>query len=47
MMRQVLVLHEIEGYEHGEIAALLGIAEGTSKAHLHHARRRLREVLSA
>jgi RNA polymerase sigma-70 factor (ECF subfamily) len=46
MMRQVLVLYDIEGYEHGEIARLLGVAEGTSKAHLHHARRRLREALN-
>ncbi len=46
MMRQVLVLYDIEGYEHGEIAGLMGIAEGTSKAHLHHARRKLREALS-
>ena len=46
MMRQVLVLHDLEGYEHGEIARLLGIAEGTSKAHLHHARRKLREALN-
>ncbi len=45
MMRQVLVLHDIEGFEHGEVATLLGIAPGTSKAHLHHARRKLREAL--
>jgi RNA polymerase sigma-70 factor (ECF subfamily) len=45
MMRQVLVLHDIEGYEHAEVAAMLGIAQGTSKAHLHHARRKLREAL--
>ncbi len=45
MARQVLVLHELEGYEHGEIAAMLGIAEGTSKAHLFRARRILRETL--
>ena len=47
MMRQVLVLHDLEGYEHGEIARLLGVAEGTSKSHLHHARRKLREALNA
>ena len=45
MARQVLVLHDLEGYEHREIGALLGIAEGTSKAHLFRARRLLREVL--
>lgn len=45
MARQVLVLHDIEGYEHREIAGLLGIADGTSKAHLFRARRILREAL--
>jgi RNA polymerase sigma factor (sigma-70 family) len=43
--RAVLVLHEIEGYRHAEIAALMGIATGTSKAHLHRARRLLQEML--
>jgi RNA polymerase sigma-70 factor (ECF subfamily) len=43
--RRVFVLHDVEGYGHGEIARLLGIAEGTSKAHLHRARRHLREAL--
>ena len=46
MARQVLVLFDIEGYEHREIGAQLGIAEGTSKAHLFRARRLLRETLS-
>lgn len=44
--RLVFVLHDVEGYQHTEVADLLGIAEGTSKAHLHRARRLLREVLS-
>ena len=43
--RQVLVLHDIEGYEHSEIAAMVGIAEGTSRAHLFRARRLVREAL--
>jgi RNA polymerase sigma-70 factor (ECF subfamily) len=43
--RAVFVLHEIEGYGHEEIAALTGIAVGTSKAQLHRARRLLREAL--
>lgn len=43
--RAVVVLHDIEGYSHGEISELLGIAVGTSKAHLHSARRLLKEVL--
>jgi RNA polymerase sigma-70 factor (ECF subfamily) len=43
--RAVFVLHDLEGYRHGEIADLAGIAEGTSKAQLHRARRILRETL--
>jgi RNA polymerase sigma-70 factor (ECF subfamily) len=43
--RAVFVLHDVEGYQHGEIAALLSIAEGTSKAQLFRARRLLREAL--
>lgn len=45
MARQVLVLFDIEGYEHQEIGKMLGIAVGTSKAHLFRARRILREAL--
>jgi RNA polymerase sigma-70 factor (ECF subfamily) len=41
----VLVLHDIEGYKHEEIAAMLGTAVGTTKAQLHRARRLLRERL--
>lgn len=41
--RAVFVLHDVEGYRHGEIAELLGIAEGTCKAQLHRARKLLRE----
>jgi len=44
--RQVLVLHDIEGHTHQEIAELLGIAAGTSKSQLHRARALLREDLS-
>ena len=43
--RQVFVLHDLEGYTHEEIGALLGIESGTSKSQLSHARRRLRAVL--
>lgn len=39
--RQVFVLHDIEGYKHREISDKLGIAPGTSKAHLHAARKQL------
>jgi RNA polymerase sigma-70 factor, ECF subfamily len=44
--RQVLVLHDVEGYTHEEVARLLGIEVGTSKSQLSHARRRLREFLT-
>ncbi len=43
--RQVLVLHDIEGYTHGEVAGALGIAVGTSKTQLHRARKQLKEWL--
>lgn len=41
----VFVLKEVEGYTHEEIGRRLGIAEGTSKARLHRARRRLQGML--
>lgn len=44
--RTVLMLHDIEGYQHDEISALTGIAIGTSKAQLHRARRLLQAMLS-
>lgn len=44
--REVLVLHDLEGYTHEEIGALLGIAEGTSKSQLSRARQTLRAWLS-
>ena len=44
--RSVIVLHDIEGYKHSEIGKMLGIPEGTARSDLHHARARLREVLS-
>ncbi len=43
--RAVFVLHDIGGYAHAEIGEQLGIAEGTSKAHLFRARRLLRGML--
>lgn len=43
--RRVFVLHDVEGYQHDEIATMTGIATGTSKAQLHRARRLLREAL--
>jgi RNA polymerase sigma-70 factor (ECF subfamily) len=44
--RAVVVLHDVEGYTHDEIGERLGIAPGTSKSQLFHARRALREKLS-
>ena len=44
--RQVFVLHDVEGYRHEEIAGLLGVTAGTSKAQLHRARLLLRRVLA-
>ena len=43
--RTVFTLHDIEGYEHEEIAGMLGVSIGTSKSQLHKARMRLRELL--
>jgi RNA polymerase sigma-70 factor (ECF subfamily) len=43
--REVLVLHDLEGYTHSEIGARLGIAPGTSKSRLFEARGRLRRWL--
>lgn len=44
--RVVFVLHDVEGYQHKEIAQMTGIAEGTSKAQLFRARRLLRAALN-
>jgi len=43
--RAVLVLYDIEGYSHAEIAELTGMAVGSSKAQLHRARKLVREGL--
>jgi|SRR5215470_15208565 len=44
--RTVLVLHDIEGLEHTEIANILGCSVGTSKSQLHKARMKMRSLLS-
>ncbi len=44
--RRVLVLHDVEGWRHQDIADALGISVGTSKSQLHRARSLLRERLS-
>ncbi|MCP4047481.1 MAG: sigma-70 family RNA polymerase sigma factor [Gammaproteobacteria bacterium] len=43
--RTVLVLYDIEGYQHNEIAEMTGMAVGSSKAQLHRARKLIRAVL--
>lgn len=43
--RTVFVLHDVEGYQHDEIAKMTGTAEGTCRAQLHRARRLLMEKL--
>ena len=43
--REIFVLHDVEGYKHHEIATLLEISAGTSKAQLHRARMMLRRHL--
>jgi RNA polymerase sigma-70 factor (ECF subfamily) len=43
--REIFVLHDVEGYKHREIAAMLDIASGTSKRQLHRARMLMRRHL--
>ena len=43
--REVLVLHDVEGFTHEEIATMLGLVPGTSKSQLARARHRVREML--
>ena len=43
--RAVFVLHDVEGYEHNEIAQIMGCSIGNSKSQLHKARMKLRESL--
>lgn len=43
--RSVLVLHDIEGYRHSDIAEMTGMAVGSSKAQLHRARKLIRASL--
>jgi RNA polymerase sigma-70 factor (ECF subfamily) len=43
--RAAFLLHDVEGFEHREMADLLGIAEGTSKSQVHKARMRIRALL--
>lgn len=45
--RTIFLLHEVEGYEHREIAEFLGCSVGNSKSQLHKAKLRMRELLKA
>ena len=45
--RTIFLLHDVEGYRHEEIAGLLGVTTGTTKAQLHRARMLLRGHLTA
>jgi RNA polymerase sigma-70 factor (ECF subfamily) len=43
--KSMFLLHDVQGFEHNEIAAMLGCSVGNSKSQLHKARKRLREIL--
>jgi RNA polymerase sigma-70 factor (ECF subfamily) len=43
--RTIFVLHDVEGYEHNEIATIVGCSIGNSKSQLHKARMKLRDML--
>lgn len=45
--RAAFVLHDVEGFQHHEIADILGISEGTSKSQVHKARLKMRALLTA
>ncbi len=45
VQREIVLLHDLEGWKHREIAARLEMPSGTVRSHLHYARRRLREYL--
>ena len=44
--KAAFLLHDVEGFDHREVASLLGVSEGTSKSQVHKARMRLRAILS-
>lgn len=43
--REILILHDVEGYTHEEIGSMLGVSAGTSKSQLHHARRAIQKLI--
>jgi RNA polymerase sigma-70 factor (ECF subfamily) len=44
--RAAFLLHDVEGFGHLEVAAILGVSEGTSKSQVHKARLRIRAYLT-
>lgn len=46
-MRQVLLLHDVEGYTHEEMGEMLGVAPGTCKSQLFKARAKMRQMLQS
>jgi RNA polymerase sigma-70 factor, ECF subfamily len=44
--RAAFLLHDVEGFEHHEVAKILGVSEGTSKSQVHKARMKLRAMLN-
>ena len=47
IQREIVLLHDLEGRKHGEIADRLGLPSGTVRSHLHFARKALRGALAA
>lgn len=45
--KAAFLLHDVEGFEHQEVAAILGVSIGTSKSQVHRARQKLRGMLTA
>ena len=45
--RTIFVLHDVEGFEHNEIAGMVGCSIGNSKSQLHKARLKLRDILKS
>jgi RNA polymerase sigma-70 factor, ECF subfamily len=43
--RKVLLMHIVEGYNHREIASILGCSEGTSKSQFYRSRTRIQKIL--
>ncbi|HSM61772.1 MAG TPA: sigma-70 family RNA polymerase sigma factor, partial [Longimicrobiales bacterium] len=47
VQREIVLLHDLEGWKHREIADRIGIPSGTVRSHLHFARKALREALGS